>query len=109
MYKCNLLVDDIEVLGLTIKGNQITQAKEKITHITDFPIPTNKKQLKQFLGSVNYIGTHLPHIATLQAPLTKLKGTQTWEWSNLQDNALNQIKKICNQHLLISPFNYNKL
>ena len=45
MDKCNLLVDDIEVLGYTIKGNRITPGKEKITHITDFPIPTTKKQL----------------------------------------------------------------
>ena len=36
MDKCNLLVDDIEVLSHTIKGNRITPAKEKITHITDF-------------------------------------------------------------------------
>ena len=72
MDKCNLLVNDIEVLGHIIRGNWITPAKEKITHITDFPTPTSKKQLQQFLGSVNYIGSHLPHIATLQAPLTEL-------------------------------------
>ena len=65
MDKCNLLVDDIEVLGHTNKGNRITPAKEKMTHITDFPIPTSKKELQQFLGSVNYIGSRLPHIATL--------------------------------------------
>ena len=105
MDKCKLLVDDIEVLGHTIKGNQTTPAKEKITHITDFPTPTSKKQLQQFLGSVNYIGSYLPHIATLQAPLTELTGTQVWEWSNLQDKAFNQSKQACNQHLLISPIN----
>ena len=109
MDKCNLLVDDIEVLGHTIKGNQITPAKEKITHITNFPTPTSKKQLQQFLGSVNYIGSHLLHIATLQTPLTELTGTQTWEWSDLQDNAFNQIKEACNKHLPISLINYDKL
>ena len=109
MDKCNLLVDEIEVLGHTIKGNQITPAKEKITHITDFPTLTSKKQLQQFLGSINYISSHLPHIAILQVPLTELTGTQTWEWSDLQDNSFNQIKEACNQHLLISPINYDKL
>ena len=101
MAKCNLRVDDIEVLGHIIKGNRIIPANEKISHITDFPRPTNKKQLQQFLGSVNYIGSHLPHIATLQAPLTELTDTQTCEWSDLQDNAFNLIKERCNQHLLI--------
>ena len=93
MDKCNLLVDQIEILGCTIKGSCITPTKEKITHITDFPTHTSKKQLQQFLGSDNYIGSHLPHIATLQAPLTELTGTQACEWSDLQDNAFNQIKK----------------
>ena len=109
MDKCNLLVDDIDVLGHTIKGNCIIPAKEKITQITNFPTPTNKRQLQQFLRTVNYIGSHLPHIATLQAPLTELTGTQTWEWSDLQDNTINQIKEACNQHLPISLINYNKL
>ena len=109
MDKCNLLVNDIEVLGQTIKGNQITPAKEKITHINYFPTPTSKRQLQQFLGSVNYIGSHIPHIATLQAPLTELTDTQTWEWCDLLDNAFNQIKEVCNRHLPISPINYDKL
>ena len=109
MDKYNLLVDDIEVLCHTIKGKPITPAKEKIPHITDFPTPTNKKQLQQFLKSVNYIGSHLLHIATLQAQLTELTGTQIWEWSDLQDNSFNQIKEAYNQHLQISPINYDKL
>ena len=96
MDKFNLLVNEIEVLGLTIKGNQITPAKEKVIHVTNFPIPSSKKELQQFLGIVNYIGSHLLHIATLQARLTELTGTQTWEWSNQHDNIFNQNKEACN-------------
>ena len=36
-------------------------------------------------------------------------GTRTWEWSDLQDNAFNQIKEAGNQHIPISPINYDKL
>ena len=109
MDKFNLMVDEIEVLGIMIKGNEIMPSREKIAHITDFPIPKNKKQLQQFLGSVNYIGSHLPHIATLQVPLTELTGTQQWEWGNLQDNAFNHVKTACKQNLRISPINYEKV
>ena len=76
MDKCNLVVDELEVLGHTIKGNKIMSSREKITHIMYFPIPKNKKQLQQFLGGINYIESYLPQIATLQAPLTELTGTQ---------------------------------
>ena len=111
MDKCNLLVDHIKVLGHTIKENRIIPTKEKITNITDFPTPITKMQLQQFLGSVNYIGSHLLHITTLQAPLAELMGTQTWEWSEQQDNlnVFNKIKKACNLHLPISPINYHML
>ena len=84
-------------------------SREKIVHITDFPIPKNKKQLQQFLGSINYIGSHLPHIAKLQATLTELMGTQQWEWGQLQDNAFNQVKTACKQNLPISPINYENV
>ena len=46
MDKCNLMFDELEVLGHTIKGNKIISSREKITHITDFPVPKNKKQLQ---------------------------------------------------------------
>ena len=109
MNKCNLMVDEQEVLGHTIKRNKVMPSREKIMHITDFPIPKNKKQLPQFLGSVNYIGSHLLHIATLQAPLTELTGTQQWEWGYLQDNTFSQVRTTCKQNLLISRINYEKV
>ena len=99
MDKCNLMVDEIEELGHMIKENKIMPSREKIVHIMNFTLPKNRKQLLQFLGSVNYIGSHLTHIATLQGPLTELTGIQQWEWGQLQDNALTKLKlhvsKIC--------------
>ena len=84
-------------------------SREKIMHIMNYPIPKIKKQLQQFLGSVNYIGSHLQHIATIQEPLTELTGTEQRVWGNLQDNAFNQVKTVCLQNLPISPINYKKI
>ena len=66
MDKCNLMTDEINLLGHTIRGNSITPTAERIREITDFKPPNDKKQLQKFLGTVNYIGGHLPHVATLQ-------------------------------------------
>jgi len=103
------MVDEIEVLGHTIKRNQITPSIEKIAHIAEFPAPTNKKQLQQFLGSVNYIGDHIPHIATVQAPLTELTGNTTWEWGALQNKAFDHVKQACRLHLPLLPINYSEI
>ena len=109
MDKCDLMIDAIEILGHIIKGNEITPCPEKISHIADFPQPAEKKQLQQFLGSVNYIGGHLPHIATLQAPLTELTGNASWEWKDLQQTAFKQVKQACKQYLPISPIDYSRV
>ena len=46
MDKYNLMVDELEVLGHTTKGNKIMLSRETIKHIMDFPISKNKKQLQ---------------------------------------------------------------
>ena len=89
MDKCDLMMDELEVLGHIIKEGKIIPAPEKIRHITDFRTPGSKKELQQFLGSVNYIGGHLPHLATLEAPLTELTGNASWQWGPLQQSAFN--------------------
>src|SRR5258706_14529022 len=109
MDKCVLMIDEVEILGHTIKGHTITPSQEKVRHIADFPTPTDKRQLQRFLGSVNYIGGHLPHIVTIQAPLTELTGNATWQWGDLQCTALRHVKRACNKHLPISPINYQNI
>src|SRR5258706_11082216 len=109
MDKCELMIDEVEILGHTIKGHTITPSQEKVKHIADFPTPTDKQQLQRFLGSVNYIGGHLPHIATIQARLTELTGNVTWQSGDLQQTALRHVKRACNENLPISPINYQTI
>ena len=65
--------------------------------------------MQQFLGSVNYIGGHLPHLATLEAPLTELTGNASWEWGPLQQRSFDQVKEICRTHVPLAPINYAKV
>src|SRR6266550_3598368 len=109
MDKCELMIDKIEVLGHTIKGKEIIPSAEKIAHVADFPTPNSKKQLLQFLGIINYLGGHLPHIATVQAPVAEITGTTPLEWMDLQNLAFAQVKKLCSQHMPISPINYTDI
>ena len=106
MDKCHFLKDPMPLLGHVISKGKITPPDERIKSITDWETPRTKKQLQGFLGVVNYISKHIPHIATLQAPLTALVGKADWIWTDLQDKAFMQVKSACETFAPITPINY---
>lgn len=103
------MLDKLDVLGHIIHNGKILPTPEKIRHITDFKPPTCKMQLQQFLGSVNYIGGHLPHLATIEAPLTELTGETAWRWDAWQQRSFEQIKDLCRVHVPLAPINYRNM
>ena len=102
-------MDEINLLVHTIRGNSIKPTTERIQEIADFKPPNDKKQLQKFLGTVNYIGGHLPHIATLQAPLTELTGNAPWKWTATQQQAFGNVLNACKRYLPITPLDYRKI
>ncbi|XP_068247850.1 uncharacterized protein [Palaemon carinicauda] len=54
--KCFLGYEEIQYLGYVINKRGIFPQQDKITAILDMPAPTTKKQLRSFIGSVNFYG-----------------------------------------------------
>jgi hypothetical protein len=57
--KSNLFQKKLKLFRHMIENGQIKPTPKFISKIYDLPTPTNKKQLQQFLGLVNYI---VPHV-----------------------------------------------
>ncbi|CAH8465108.1 unnamed protein product [Dicrocoelium dendriticum] len=75
--KCELGKSSIEFLGHRISATGIEPLSQKVTAIKDFPEPTSFKQLKRFLGIVNYYRRFIPCCARIMQPLTDLlRGNQ---------------------------------
>ena len=53
----------------TIDRNGILFSPTKIKSVLDFPLPTTKRQIKQFLGLVNYFRDHVKRHSIIVAPL----------------------------------------
>jgi transposase InsO family protein len=106
--KCQFMQKRIKLLGHYIENGKITPMKEQITKIQDWRTPTSKKQLQSFLGLVNYVAPHLPHSATVQGRLNELTGTtSTWQWNELHEAAFNDIKRLCDKSISLTPLNYD--
>jgi len=52
--KCEFEKTTIEYLGVIISHNSVTMDPVKIAGITEWPAPTNKKEVQSFLGFTNF-------------------------------------------------------
>ena len=83
--KCVFGKPSITFLGHLISGNGITPLPERITALQKYPQPKTVKDLKRFLGIINYYHRFLPMAAETLQPLHELTKTKpttkdiTWD------------------------------
>jgi len=70
--KCVFAVDTLTFLGHSINKDTCRPTSERVTAIHEWPLPTSKKSLQRFLGSVNFYRRFIRNAAELQAPLYDL-------------------------------------
>ena len=83
----------IEYLGHIIDAEGLHLTEEKVKAIREAPKPKNVRELRSFLGILNYYGRFLCNLSTNLVPLHDLlcKGV-TWIWKRKHDEAFNTAK-----------------
>ena len=89
--KCSFLQSSVEYLGLIIKHGEITMDTTKVDAIRSWPVPKNVKELRSFLGFVNFYCQFIPNLAELTLPLTPLTSKRLWEWLDSQQSGFDSI------------------
>src|ERR1043165_1594311 len=95
--KCSLGYGKIDFLGHTLRYDQISPKVESVDKIVDMPKPQTKKQVRSFLGAVNYYRKFIPHCAELMAPLsdlTKKLSPNIVGWNLELDKAFKELKGV---------------
>ena len=90
--KCWFNKKEIEFLGLIISENSIKMDKGKVKAILEWPTPTCKREIQQFLGFVNFYRRFVEGFAKIAKALTKLTGKEEWEWGVEQELAFEGLK-----------------
>ena len=87
--KCLFSQSSVEYLGHRIDEYGIHPTVEKVQAIKQAPKPTCVKDLRSYLGLVNYYGKFSPNLSTVLRPLHKLllKGAP-FKWSRECDEAM---------------------
>lgn len=68
--KCEFLKHETEFLGHVVTTEGVKPNPSKISAIERFPIPTNVKEIRQFLGLVGFYRKFIPDFAHVAKPLT---------------------------------------
>ena len=86
--KCQFFKKQIAYLGHQISEDGIYPLYENIKKVVTFPVPTNKTELKAFLGLTSYYKKFVEAFAQIARPLNKLSDKEAdWRWDSEHQEA----------------------
>ena len=93
--KCHLALKQVRYLGHIVSKDGITPDNDKISAVIGYPVPSNAKQLKQFLGLSNYYRRFIRNYALIAEPLHKIlrKSKQPFQWNEACQHAFETLKQ----------------
>ena len=93
--KSEFFMKETKWLGHEINENGIKPNEEKVEAILKLKAPENTKDLKSFLGAIQYMAKFLPKLSERTDRLRKLlKKNEPWKWGPEQETDFNRIKQM---------------
>lgn len=84
----------LEILGHVVEGNNVKPSPNRLEAITNLLAPKTVRQVRRFLGMVNYFRRFIPNASTVLAPLSNLtKKGINFEWGETEQASFDLIKK----------------
>ena len=109
MEKCAWFQDKVEFLGHEISQEGLSKRSKYINEIREFPKPENVRELRQFLGLVNWQRKFIKNCAEIGKPLYRLTGgkrTRKLTWTPEMDSAFEQLKIALEQDIILAFPNF---
>ena len=109
--KCAFACNDMKLFGFIVRDGAIHCDPAKVEAVERWKRPTNKTQLKQFLGLLNFFHRHIDHHATIAAPLTDLLSKNKpdkLQWTEKENTAFITLKQKLMEKPILQPPNLEK-
>ena len=104
--KTELMSDEVIYLGHRINKGGVSPVKSKVEDLVKTPEPRDLKQLIAFLGAVGYYRRYLPDLATVIAPLDKLRSSkEAWRWTEVEQSAFCKLKELLSSDHVVACYN----
>ncbi|XP_068209223.1 uncharacterized protein [Palaemon carinicauda] len=99
----------VTYLGHTFGGGSIMPKDVNIASILDYPIPTNKKELKSFLGMNSYYSRFIKNYSEITASLYNLTSPKiSFYWEEKHQQLFNNLRRVFISKPLLKAPNFNQ-
>jgi transposase InsO family protein len=107
--KSSFLAKELPYLGFLLSPEGIRADPQKVEAIRTIAAPKNVKQVRSFLGMVNYIREMIPRHSHYTAVLSDLVSPKRkFEWLPRHEEAFNALKKVIMKATMLSYPDYSK-
>jgi hypothetical protein len=101
--KSTFFADKIEYLGFLLTRNGIKPVTKKVEAILNSKQPPKSaKEVRRFIGMINFYRDMWKHRSTLLAPLTELTSNK-FRWEPINQAAFEAIKDVISRDVLLAP------
>ena len=109
--KCAFGQPEVTFLGHHISADGISPSADKVKSIQEFPVPKSMRQLRAFLGLVNFYRRFLPHCAHVLLPLTSMLTNEknvSITMSEEAEAAFRRVKEMLSDATRLSHIQHNR-
>src|SRR5688500_7684988 len=108
--KSSLCRTELEYLGYWITRNCIRPVTKKVEAILKLKTPTKRKELKRFIGMINYYRDIWPQRSHILAPLKASTSVNVpWKWAADHPKAYDEKKRIMMRETLLAYPNFSEV
>ncbi len=107
--KCAWAVKSTDYLGFLITTDGLKPLPKKVEAISRVARPTSTKEVRSFVGLINYYKDMWPKRAHILAPLTELCSSKNkFKWLNHHENSFQMMKRLISEDVLLRFPNHSK-
>lgn len=97
LEKSSFFRGEIKYLGYVVNSKGLQVDPSKVDAILNFPTPSNKKEVKRFLGTASWYRRFVPNFSSIAGPLNKLtsssKKSGGFIWTKEAEESFNKLKE----------------
>ena len=95
-------MEEIPILGVIIRKEQVKMEQEKIKAIKEWKTLTKVKNVESFLEFANFYQRFIQNFSHTAKPLNKLKRKKKWIWNKEHDKTFKELKEKITSQLVLS-------